>query len=131
MVGDYLRDTIGLSNSEHGAYLLSLMLYWTKGESLSNPELKNICKEDFERVREFFHIMDGRWHHKRVDLELRSSEDRIKLAKEKSAKGNAVRWGHKEFFEKRLADIENDKLKRKKYRPTMSKTLAERLEEMK
>lgn len=44
-IGDYLGDTIGLSNSEHGAYLLSMMAYWRKGESLTPPELKGYLRQ--------------------------------------------------------------------------------------
>lgn len=90
-IGDYLKDTVDLSNSEHGAYLRSIMSYWTSGESLPDNRFRNICGKDFNRVSEFFSMVDGRWHHKRIDQELALARERMKKAKEKSLKGVAAR----------------------------------------
>lgn len=83
-IGDYLSDTIGLTNSQHGAYLLSMMAYWRKGESLTCSELKAACGKDFTRVALFYTSDGGRWHHKRIDLELENARQRIKAAKEQT-----------------------------------------------
>jgi uncharacterized protein YdaU (DUF1376 family) len=36
--GDYLRDTMRLSATEHGAYMLLIAHYWTKGVPLGNDD---------------------------------------------------------------------------------------------
>ena len=86
-IGDYLADTIGLSNSEHGAYLLSIMKYWRKGYALTPAELEEVCGRDIDRVGRFFVMEGGRWHHKRIDEELKRAWDRKKAAEAKSRKG--------------------------------------------
>lgn len=85
-IGDYLGDTIGMSNSEHGSYLLSMMSYWRKGESLTPVELKDICGKDIDRVCRFYVMEGGRWHHKRIDFELAIAENNMKKFQDKAAK---------------------------------------------
>lgn len=85
-IGDYLGDTVGLSLAEHGAYLLSLMAYWRKGESLTPRELKGICGKEIDRVCQFYVIESGRWHHKRIDSELDKAEKNMKNFQEKAMK---------------------------------------------
>ena len=86
-IGDYHRDTISLSLAQHGAYLLAMMAYWTKGESLEEDELRGICGLEFKRVSRFFVWCDGRWHHKRIDAELGDAREKIKRSKDASLKG--------------------------------------------
>lgn len=93
-IGDYLRDTVDLSHAEHGAYLLSMMAYWGNGESLPDRRFRSICGKEFERVAEFYSMVDGRWHHKRIDEELESARQRRDAAREKSLKGVAARKKH-------------------------------------
>ena len=90
-IGDYLADTIGLSNSEHGSYILSIMAYWRKGESLTSHELREICGKDIDRVCRFFVPMDNRWHHKRIDQELKMAWDKHSAQRAKSMKMVAAR----------------------------------------
>lgn len=94
-IGDYLADTIGLTNAEHGAYLLSMMAYWRKGESLTQKEMRAACGKDFERVTEFYVWCDHRWHHKRIDIELAKARERSEVARAKALKGVAARRGEK------------------------------------
>lgn len=89
--GDYLRDTIGLTHAEHGAYFLSMGAYWTKGEALEMGELRAICGREFERVKRFYVWCDGRWNHKRIDEELKKARDRKEVAREKARKGVEAR----------------------------------------
>ena len=90
-VGDYMADTIGLTTRQHGAYLLSLMAYWQKGEAMTSEELRKICGRDVDRVCRFFVWCDNRWHHKRVDEELAKWADHMDRARAKSLKGVAAR----------------------------------------
>lgn len=74
-VGDYLRDTGHLSTLEHGAYLLMILHYWSKG-SLPNDDaaLARICRmssREWARSRDTLAGLFGDgWTHKRIDAEL-------------------------------------------------------------
>lgn len=85
-IGDYMADTIGLTNSQHGAYLLSIMAYWRKGEALTQPELREATGRDFHRITGFYTFMDNRWHHKRIDLELAKAKEKRLIMKALSDK---------------------------------------------
>lgn len=74
-IGDYLGDTGHLTTSQHGAYLLLMMHYWTKGGlPTDDRQLAAITKlplriwmDTRETLSMFF--QDG-WRHKRIDEEL-------------------------------------------------------------
>jgi uncharacterized protein YdaU (DUF1376 family) len=80
-VGDYQRDTSGLSLTEHGVYTQLLDCYYSREQPLP-PELDRLCRiaramEPFEReaVRvvadEFFPLAeDGLRHNRRADEEI-------------------------------------------------------------
>lgn len=85
--GDYTRATVDLTHAEHGAYLLTMIAYWDNGESLPDRRFRAICGKEFERVHEFYSMVDGRWHHKRIDEELEKARQRRRSAQEKALKG--------------------------------------------
>jgi uncharacterized protein YdaU (DUF1376 family) len=89
--GDYLRDTIDLTRAEHGSYVLCIMAYWVNGESLTDKKFRAICGRELPRVSEFFVKCEGRWHHKRIDEELKKARDRQRVAHEKAIKGVEAR----------------------------------------
>ncbi len=89
--GDYLKDTLGLSKAQHGSYLLAIMKYWNKGESLTREELREVCGRDLNRVCQFFVWEGNRWHHKRIDEELTKARKRKEIAREKAQKGVEAR----------------------------------------
>ena len=79
-IGDYRKDTGHLRAAQHGAYLLLIMHYWTKG-SLPNDDrqLASIaCMTDREWkqsraiLAEFF---GTDWSHKRIDAELEAAKE--------------------------------------------------------
>ena len=82
--GDYLRDTRGLSMSEHGAYLLLLTFSWdSKGPvPLDERECAGICNarsgDELEAVRRvlnrFFVRMDDGWYNPRMQKEVERAE---------------------------------------------------------
>ena len=90
-IGDYLTDTMGLSHSEHGAYLLSMFHYWNKREALEDRELRQVSGREYERIKLFFTWCDHRWHHKRIDAELSKAETQQRTAREKAMKGVIAR----------------------------------------
>lgn len=90
-IGDYLRDTTFLTNAEHGAYLVTMMTYWSKGSPLTTKEIYAICKKEIDAVSNFFQEEDGLWRHKRIDEELFKAEERFRKAQEKSRLGVEAR----------------------------------------
>lgn len=100
-VGDYLGDTQRLTTEQHGAYLLLMLDYWRAGPAPDDDEvLRNITKLDakaWQRHRpalaRMFQIVDGEWHHKRINEEL---EKAVSNADRRSSKAKAAaqaRWG--------------------------------------
>ena len=83
---DYLRDTVGLSLLEHGAYRLLLDHYYSTSGNLpaDNPRLYRICGafDDNERgavdtvVNKFFVNKNGNLTNKRADAELERIRER-------------------------------------------------------
>ena len=90
-IGDYLADTIGLTHSQHGAYLLSIFKYWQKGESLTSSELREVTGREIDRVSQFYVWEGNRWHHKRIDGELDRARVNKERAHEKAMKGVEAR----------------------------------------
>lgn len=98
-IGPYLADTMHLRTVEHGAYMLLLIHYWTKGP-LANDDRKlagiarMAAKEWVEHgptVREFFYVGDdGLLHQKRADAEL------AKAALISSKRSDAARASHEQ-----------------------------------
>ena len=89
--GDYLRGTVGFTRCEHGAYLLAIIKYWDKGEALTPQELKAACGSELDVVSGCFVMEGGRWHHKRIDIELSKAAERLLKYREKANKMVAAR----------------------------------------
>lgn len=92
-IGDYLANTIGLTHSQHGAYLLSIFKYWQKGESLTSDELREVAGREVNRVAQFYVWEGNRWHHKRIDQELERARKNVLAKAERGKKGAQARWG--------------------------------------
>ena len=97
-VGDYLAQTLDLSTTEHGAYLLLLMHYWLKGPLADDDHaLCNIAKlrgrgwrRAIARVRTFFQLYpDGLLHQKRMDAERERAGKLRKAAPASACAGSA------------------------------------------
>jgi uncharacterized protein YdaU (DUF1376 family) len=103
-IGEYLADTMHLSTTEHGGYLLLLMAYWRNQGPLPDDDatlcaIARVSQCDWSAMRvrlaELFQVENGRWRHARLDEELTAAQAR-REAKSKAGKaGNAVRWGEK------------------------------------
>lgn len=92
-IGDYRRDTAHLTTEEHGAYFLLIIHYWETGPLVADDrQLARIAGLSLKRwmavratLKSFFlnpatqnlsqHLLDGRWHHKRIDEELAKAEN--------------------------------------------------------
>lgn len=75
---DYLTDTQHLTTLEHGAYFLLILNYWQRGGKLPDDDrrLAGIVKMEVQDwlilrpvLQEFFVVMDGYWHHLRIEKE--------------------------------------------------------------
>ena len=94
---DYLRDTVGLSLLEHGAYRLLLDHYYSSNGILpaDNPRLYRICGafDDIERgavdavVDKFFVNKNGNLTNKRADAELERKRQFLEMQSLKGRRG--------------------------------------------
>lgn len=81
-VEDYMSDTLHLSASEHGAYLLLIMRYWKDG-GLPNDDrmvqrFSRLTPEQWEESRDVIAaFFDDGWRHSRIDAELAKAADII------------------------------------------------------
>lgn len=97
-IGDYLADTMDLSAEQHGAYILLIMHYWKNASPLKNDKnsLKNVTKISSKNTQEilsrFFHLFDGRWHHKRIDKELIKAKEKKEKSLKQTSQATASRW---------------------------------------
>jgi len=99
-VGDYLRDTARLSTEAHGAYVLIMLDYWTRGAPPDDDDvLATITKSSTARWKKlrpllvpFFIIEDGKWQHSRIERELVEAENKHKKASEAGKAGAIARW---------------------------------------
>jgi uncharacterized protein YdaU (DUF1376 family) len=96
-VGDYLRDTLSLTRSEHGGYMLLLMAYWADGKALADDDrqlaaITRSSAAEWRKLRptltRFFDVRDGAWHHRRVDHELKKAGDAYERRKNAGIRGN-------------------------------------------
>lgn len=90
-VAEYLADTQHLNGAQHGAYMLLMMTYWTRGKALpdSDERLAIIARTEIgewrEKVRpaleEFFTVAGGSWSHKRIEADLEAVNTKCGQAK--------------------------------------------------
>jgi uncharacterized protein YdaU (DUF1376 family) len=81
-IGDYLADTMHLSDAEHGAYVLLIFHYWRTGPlrdddknlaAIARCPMKRWLASTAAAIRPFFHSDGGLLIHKRVEEELRKA----------------------------------------------------------
>jgi uncharacterized protein YdaU (DUF1376 family) len=94
---DYLRDTVGLSLLEHGAFRLILDHYYATSGILpaDKPRLYRICGafDDTERgavdtvVEKFFVTKNGHLRNKRADEEIQRKKDYVEEQSRKGKQG--------------------------------------------
>jgi uncharacterized protein YdaU (DUF1376 family) len=94
-LGDYAKDTLGLSMMEHGAYRLLLDAYYASEEAPAKEDVYAIARagnaaerKAVDKVLRKFELKDGRYYHKRVEQELQAFRERSAMAAEKANK----RW---------------------------------------
>lgn len=82
-IADYLADTTHLSTTEHGAYLLLIMHYWTKGslpkEEDSIRRITRMTARQWSQSRDVLRSLFGdEWRHKRCDHEIAQAVEKSK-----------------------------------------------------
>ena len=97
-VGDYLRDTRHLTTLQHGAYLLLLMEYWTKGELPKDSEkIRKLCGLTPQLWRSnslaIASMFSPDWRHARVERELAKAAEISLKRSVYGAKGGRVSRG--------------------------------------
>jgi len=104
-VADLVADTLHLSRSDLGSYMLLLCAYWRNKGPLSDDDnfLRNICRatqSEWPATRSalapFFQIEHGKWRHKRIDKELGDAIRKVEAKRRGAeaanhAKRNALR----------------------------------------
>lgn len=99
-IGDYLADTTRLTTEQHGAYFLLLMDYWRNGPPPDEKiVLQNVTrlsdflwKKHWPVLQKFFRLIDGHWHHKRLDEEIAKATAGKASATEKARAAANARW---------------------------------------
>jgi uncharacterized protein YdaU (DUF1376 family) len=99
--GDYLRDTMGLSLEEDGAYLRLILEYWTRGGPLPSGEasLARIIRVPIKTIRRLSPVLSrffdrsspSEWRHKRVEKELLKARLKVDAGREGGIKSTMVR----------------------------------------
>jgi uncharacterized protein YdaU (DUF1376 family) len=93
-IGDYVRDTLHLSMTQHGMYLLLLMKMWADGGKLPSDNMDLLrrkigaTKQDWEssgEVLAFFYVKNGWLRNKRLDQEFERAT-RLSEAKRSAGK---------------------------------------------
>ena len=97
--GDWMRDTAHLDDHQERAYFRLIMFYWANdGLPRDEKQIARICRADDARrwrnlrpiLAPFFQIScDGKWTHKRIEVELEKSRKFIEKQRENGAKPKA------------------------------------------
>lgn len=86
-LGDYLKDTLGFTMMDHGAYRLLIDGYYGTEKPLPADEVYTIAKagtaaerKSVDKVLRKFELRDGHYFHKRIEEELAAFRARSKTA---------------------------------------------------
>lgn len=97
-IGDYSKDTPGLTTLEHGAYRLLMDAYYASEAPLPEDEVYAIAKamtpQDRKAVdkvlRKYFTQHEGAFHQKRIDAEIAKFHGKS----DKASQAARIRWGN-------------------------------------
>ena len=102
-LGDYMRDTMHLSLTEHGAYTLLLDAYYASERPLpvEYDALYRICRamsgQEKEAVKvvadRFFPVKEGARHNQRADREITVAQATIEKQRKSGVESAVKRWG--------------------------------------
>jgi uncharacterized protein YdaU (DUF1376 family) len=97
-VGDYLRDTRHLTTIQHGAYMLLIMEYWTKGKlpdtDAGRRRVTAMTVKQWSTNRsELAAMFTPDWRHERIEAELKKASDLRLKRQVYGAKGGRMSRG--------------------------------------
>lgn len=104
-VSDYLRDTMHLSTTEHGAYMLLIMHAWTHNGLLPRDETRlariaGMTPKEWKVSRatllEFFTTTDDGFRHARIDREITKAEAMVEQRRAAGRSSAAARKEQRE-----------------------------------
>lgn len=98
-IGDYAKDTMGLSQGEHGAYRLLMDASYATETGIPADEVYAIARahaaaerKNTDRVlAKFFRLRDGRWYQKRIEEEIAAYREKS----EKASQSAQTRWSNR------------------------------------
>ncbi len=100
-IGDYLADTMHLSHSQHGIYMLLIMAYWRNGGPLSADmaQLSAIARcsphvfaKNWQIIEKFFSKKEGKIFQKRIDAEIAAATTKTEERSRSGSEGARQRW---------------------------------------
>jgi uncharacterized protein YdaU (DUF1376 family) len=98
-IGDYMRDTLHLDATGHGAYLMLIMHYWASGPVKDDDRaLANITRAGAAwpsiaaTIKGFFTLDDGFLRHKRIDAEREKAANISDKRRASGIAGASVRY---------------------------------------
>jgi uncharacterized protein YdaU (DUF1376 family) len=111
-VGDYLKDTTHLNATLHGAYLLLIMHYWTKGflpdDDVQLAMIARMSPTQWRKSRPILQAFfyDG-WRHKRIEKEIADALERYENSARAGRASGQARAAKKN--EHRSNDVGNER----------------------
>jgi len=111
-IADYLQDTRHLTAQQHGAYLLLIMEYWTKGrlpdDDASMRRIASLTRGQWHRQKGTLAalFLQPGWRHERIDRELKKANDLRLKRQVYGSKGGRKTHGRKPTG--RFADVPSD-----------------------
>ncbi len=95
-IGDFIRDTARLNDSQCMAYLRLLWMYYETEQPLECDidalafKIGANASDAHQIIKHFFFEHDGKWHHSRCDKEILAFREKSKKAKESAS----ARWNN-------------------------------------
>lgn len=97
---DYVADTMHFNTFQHGIYLLLIASYWRRGGPISAEpgEVATMARTTKDKLARYgnpvlamFTCKDGLLHHKRIDLEILKTSDRLAAARANGRAGGLAK----------------------------------------
>lgn len=102
-IGDYHKDTGHLRAAEHGAYFLLCLHYWATGglpdDDRQLATISRMTDREWKTARPIIEPLfkgEGKWKHKRVEIELATAQAKYEKRAEAGSKGGKAKANGKQ-----------------------------------